>query len=192
MPAGQDKTVTVRSYGTAQLSVTGAVITDLGQPVYASDDDPFVFLPTGNSYIGRIDRFISAGVVIVAFDSRISDDPYGDSPRETISDNKTLDALDTGKVFFVDTDAKVVTLPATAVAGGFIKIVNIGADGAVLVAVSPAAADKIMGPDLGGTDDKDHLNTKATARRGDYVVLTSGHADGWVVDAQRGTWATEA
>ena len=111
---------------------------------------------------------------------------------KTLSANKTLDAQDTGKVFFVDTDATTTTLPATATAGTFIKIVNIGAFGAVAVNVSPAAADKVQGPDLAGTDDKDHINTKATARRGDYVVLTAGHADGWTVDAQKGIWATEA
>jgi hypothetical protein len=30
-----------------QLAVTGAVITDVGQPVYATDDDTFVFSPVG-------------------------------------------------------------------------------------------------------------------------------------------------
>lgn len=190
--AAGDKNVRVNKRGKIKLSVSGAVITDVGQPVYASDDDTFVFSPVGNSFIGMIYRWVSSGVVIVEYDAGPMADPYGDSPRETISANKTLDAQDTGKVFFVDTDAKIITLPATATAGSFIKLVNIGAFGAVAINASPAATDKVMGPDIAGTDNKDLINTKATARRGDYVVLTAGHADGWVVDAMKGTWAEEA
>lgn len=183
--------VRLRQRGSIELSVSGAVITDVGQPVYASDDATFTFIPTGNSFIGYVERWVESGKVVVAFDVN-QPDPYAGKPAETLSGNKTLDAQDTGKVFFVDTDATTTTLPATATAGQQIKIVNIGADGAVAINVSPQAADKIMGPDLAGVDDKDLINTKATARRGDYVVLTAGHADGWVVSEMVGTWAAEA
>lgn len=190
--AAAAKNVRVKQRGKIKLSVSGAVITDVGQPVYATDDDTYVLSPVGASFIGFIDRFVSAGVVIVDFDVSYAD-PYGENDqRETISANKTLDAEDTGKQFFVDTDAQVVTLPATATAGDSITIVNIGADGAVAVNISPQAADKIAGPDLAGTDNKDLINTKATAKRGDRVVLTAGHADGWTVGYMRGIWATEA
>ena len=64
--------------------------------------------------------------------------------------------------------------------------------GAVKLSVDPAAADKIQGPDLPGTDNKDLINTKATARRGDYVKLETGDANGAVVTELRGIWATEA
>jgi len=186
-----DKNVSLKKRGAVKLSVSGAVITDVGQPVYASDDDTFVFTPTSNSFIGFVSRFVSSGVVIVDYDAHWAD-PYGDRPRETLSDNKTLDAQDTGKVFFVSADAKTITLPATATAGDTITIVNIGAFGTVAVNVSPNANDKVMGPDVAGTDNKDLINTKATACRGDYVVLTAGHADGWTVGAIKGTWAEEA
>lgn len=186
-----DLNVRVKQKGQVKLSVSGAVITDVGQPVYASDDDTFVFSPVGNSYIGKIARWISAGVVMVALDVGGAD-PYGDGPKETLSANKTLDAQDTGKTFFIDTDATTTTLPATAVALEGVKIVNLGADGTVAVNVSPAAADKVQGPDLAGTDNKDLINTKATAKRGDYVVLSNGHADGAVVSELVGIWATEA
>jgi len=186
-----DLNVRLSVKGQIQLSVSGAVITDVGQPVYATDDDTFVFLPTGASFIGRVKRFVSSGVVVVAFDVECMVDPYGAGPRETIADNKTLDIEDTGKTFFVTTDAKVITLPATATPL-VAKIVNIGAFGTVLVAVSPDAADKIQGPNLPGTDNKDHLNTKATARRGDFVVISNaGDANGPIVLEQVGTWATE-
>lgn len=185
------KSVRCRRRGSVKLSVSGAVITDVGQPVYATDDDTFVFLPTSASYIGRVSAFVSSGVVVVDFDADNAVDPYGDSPRETVSDNKTLDAQDTGKTFFVTVDAKVISLPATATADDGITVVNMGADGTIAVNLSPVTADKVMGPDLGGTDNKDLINTKATAKRGDYVVLGAGHADGWVVSDMKGTWATE-
>lgn len=60
------------------------------------------------------------------------------------------------------------------------------------MAVSPAAADKIMGADLAGVDNKDRHNTKATAKRLDYIDLAYGSADGWLVNAERGIWAAEA
>ena len=67
-----------------------------------------------------------------------------------------------------------------------------GAYGDVQISIDPAAADKVQGPDLAGTDNKDHINTLATAQRGDRVVFSNGHADGAVVSEQVGTWATEA
>ena len=98
---------------------------------------------------------------------------------------------DTGKVFFVDTDAKTITLPAIAVPLTA-TIVNIGAYGTVAVNVSPNASDMIHAPDIAGTNDKDHINTKATARRGDLVRISSpGDADGWQILNQRGVWAQE-
>lgn len=195
--AAADINVEVVDIGTASLSVSGAVITDVGQPVYATDDNAFVFLPTGAVFIGFVKRFVSAGVVIVDFNARAYKDPYAvyGAPGEytTVSDNLTLDIQDNGKVFFVDTDAKVITLPAVATPVDC-TIVNIGAYGTVLVAVSPQAADLIHAPDIAGTDDKDHLNTKATAQRGDLVQLSSGAGDanGYIVRNQIGTWAQEA
>lgn len=183
--------VTVAERGEVQLPVSGAVITDVGQPVYATDDDTFTFNPVGAAFIGFVKRFVSSGVVIVGFDAPNYRDPYWDyRVRETISDNKTLDIEDNGKCFFVDTDAKVISLPAVATPVNC-RIVNIGAFGTVLVAISPTANDKIQGPDLPGADNKDLLNTKATACRGDFVTIATGDANGALVTQMRGTWATE-
>ena len=193
--AGAAAAINVRvvESGKIQLSVTGAVITDVGQPVYASDDDTFTFNPVSAVFVGFVHRFVSSGVAVVAFDALNYKDPYGDrSVRETLSATKTLDAQDTGKVFFVDTDAFVITLPAIADGLGGAKIVNIGAFGTIAVTLSPAAADMILGPDITGADNKDLINTKATARRGDFVVLDLGDADGYVVTEMVGTWAREA
>jgi hypothetical protein len=191
--AAGDVSVRVIMRGQVQLSVSGAVITDVGQPVYAADDNAFQFSPVGGSFVGRVSRFVSSGVVIVDYDVTRSRDPYAAwSVRETISANKTLDAQDTGKLFWVDTDAQVVTLPAIAdgYAGGI--IINGGSFGAVAVTISPAGADMILGPDITGADNKDLINTKATARRGDRVQIDLGDADGYVTTEIVGTWAREA
>lgn len=184
--------VRVVEAGKIQLAVTGAVITDIGQPVYASDDNAFSFTPTGGVFVGVVDRFVSAGVVIVAFDAQAMADPYANfGLRETLSaSTKTLDAQDTGKLIWV-TATSVITLPATATALAGVTLMCGAPFGTAQISADPAAGDKIMGPDLAGTDNKDLINTLATARRGDYITLTAGHADGYVVTRIRGTWASE-
>ncbi len=176
------------------LSVTGAVITDVDQPVYATDDNAFVFNPTGGVFIGFTRRFVSSGSMEVEYDVDKFEDPYlkYGSPEmyETISANKTLDIQDNGKVFFVDTDATTTTLPAVATPVNC-TIVNMGAFGTVAVNIDPAAADMIHAPDIAGTDNKDHINTKVTAQRGDLCQLRTGNTTGWVVSNQKGIWAQE-
>jgi len=191
--AAAEKNIKVIASGKVQLAVTGAVITDVGQPVYATDDDVFAFSPVSSVFIGFIDRFVSSGVAIVAFDALNYRDPYGDrSVREVKSANYTIDAEDNGKLIWVDTDAFTLTLPAIAAGAGGFKIVNGGAFGAVAVTISPDAADMILGPDITGANDKDLINTKVTAKRGDYVVLSGNDADGYAVYESRGTWARQA
>lgn len=184
--------VEVVNSGEIQLTISGAVITDVDQPVYATDDDTFVLTPVGGVFVGFIKRFVSSGVAVVDFDADSYVDPWHMySVREAISANKTLDIEDNGKLFVVDTDAVVITMPVVATPVNC-TIVNGGAFGTVAVNISPAAADKIQGPDLPGTDDKDLINTKATARRGDFAKLVTGDANGPIVAELRGTWATEA
>lgn len=184
--------VEVRTEGKVQLPVTGAVITDRGQPVYATDDDTFVFSPVGGVFVGFVHRFVSAGVAVVDFDALHYQDPHAEySVREVISVNKTLDSEDSGKLFWVDTDAVTITLPAVAT-HALCKIVNGGAFGAIAVTISPQAADSIEGPDITAADDKDIINTKATARRGDFAVLGDVDANGYQVTELRGIWARQA
>ena len=110
---------------------------------------------------------------------------------EDVAVDKTLDAQDVGKVMNVTADEKTITLPATA--AGLRYVVRCGgADGAVGLAVSPNANDKIMGADLGGADNKDRLLAKATARRGDLIVLVADGSAGWFVWSERGVWSAEA
>lgn len=181
--------------GEVQLSVSGAVITDVGQPVYATDDDTFVFNPVGAAFIGFVKRFVSSGIAVVEFDALAFRDPWAHKTvRETLTGVKTFDAQDSGKLFAVTDagDADALTLPAIADGLSGITILAVGAFGTTAVTVDPNAADMILGPDITGADNKDLICTKATQRRGDFVTLIAGDADGYMVTEMRGTWAREA
>lgn len=187
--------VRVQMRGEIQLSVSGAAITDLKQPVYASDDDTFQFSPTGGVFVGFVKRFVSSGVVIVEFDANGFIDPWHMyTVREELTGTKTFDAQDCGKLFTVtaDADADALTLPAIADGLTGLTILAVGAYGSTAVTISPQAADAILGPDMTAVDNKDLILTKATQRRGDFVTLSFGDADGYAVTQLRGTWAKEA
>ena len=97
---------------------------------------------------------------------------------------------DSGKTFTSELDAIVYTLPSIAI-GNTVTFVNNAVDGAAALNISPAAADGITYAGS-STDNKDLINTKATAKRGDFVTLAS--LDGvvaWQVVDVRGVWAKE-
>lgn len=195
--AGAAAAINVRvvESGKIQLSVSGAVITDVGQPVYATDDDTFDFNPVGAVFVGFVHRFVSSGVVIVAFDATNYKDPWAHKTvRETLAAAKTFDAQDSGKLFAVTAagDADALTLPSIADGLNGVTILAVGAFGTTAVTIDPAAADMILGPDITGADNKDLICTKATQRRGDFVTLDFGDADGYAVTEMRGTWARES
>jgi hypothetical protein len=183
--------VRVLESGKVQLPITGAVITDVGQPMYATDDDTFVFSPVGGVFVGFVHRFVSSGVVVLDFNAQNYTDPYEGFVHELKAANYTVDAEDAGKWIWNATDNVVITLPAVEGIAG-LRIGNIGAYGGAKLSVSPAAADMTEGPDITAADDKDIINTKATAQRGDFVEIRNGDANGWSVTRIRGTWAREA
>lgn len=186
------KSVKVVQSGKVQLSVSGAVITDVGQPVYATDDDTFVFNPVGGTFIGRVTRFVSSDVVIVGFGPSYVDPYAAWSVKETLTGTKTFDAQDCGKAFFCTdaADGDALTLPAIADGLDDILIVAIGAYGSTALVISPQAADSIRSTDLTAVDDKDLLLTKATQRRGDSARIYLGDADGYSASI-KGIWTKE-
>ena len=110
---------------------------------------------------------------------------------ETKTSNYTVTTADSGKTFVSATDGVVFTLPAIAVGYSF-KFVNNGTDGTNALTISPNASDGITYAGS-STDDKDLINTKATSKQGDYVVISS--LDGtvaWHVTEVRGTFAKES
>ena len=110
---------------------------------------------------------------------------------ETKTSNYTVTTADSGKTFVSSTDGVVFTLPAIAVGYSF-KFVNNAPDGTNALTLSPNANDGITYAGS-STDNKDLINTKATSKQGDYVVIAS--LDGttaWQVTEVRGTFAKEA
>jgi hypothetical protein len=119
-----------------------------------------------------------------------------------VTENKTLAITDVGVVQNVITDAITLTLPSTVV--GYVFTARNGGDnasgtptrsaqaGSAAVTVSPAAADKIAGMQVTAADDKDFVNTKATAQIGDEITLVGDGVNGWFVTNIKGVWAKEA
>lgn len=70
---GNSGDLNVRTYqeGRIQLAVSGVTITSIGAAVYASDDNTFTLTQGSNTYVGRVYRYVSPGVAIVAFESSV-------------------------------------------------------------------------------------------------------------------------
>jgi hypothetical protein len=64
-----DKAVRVKREGAVQLPVASLAITDVGKPVFASDDNTFVLTQSTNTRIGTVRSFISTGVGVVDFEA---------------------------------------------------------------------------------------------------------------------------
>ena len=194
--AAADIDVEVIRKGVVTLTIAGVVITDVEQPVYATDDNTFTMSPVSTAdvsavYIGDVIRWDSSGKADVAFDLDTKRDPWGLGPRIDAEGDITLTIAHTGVTIFQGTDAKAITMSATVIPIKC-RIVNMGAYGTVAVNVAPDANDKIRGPAKAGTNDKDHVNTKATAQRGDYIdIHNSGDADGSVLSDEVGIWVTQ-
>ena len=110
---------------------------------------------------------------------------------ETKTSNYTVTTGDSGKTFVSSTDGVVFTLPAIAVGYSF-KFVNNAPDGANTLTLSPNASDGITYAGS-STDDKDLINTKATSKQGDYVVIASlDSTTNWSVTEVRGVFAKES
>lgn len=110
--------------------------------------------------------------------------------NQTKSEAYTLAEGDSGQITYVDTTA-VITLPATVVGMTF-TLVNAGEDGTVQISLSPNSADKVMGAGLTSADDKDVINTLATAKKGDLIEVVGDGVNGWYITRMHGTWAREA
>lgn len=68
--AASAKNVRVRSKGYAQLTVVGvASAADVGESVYASDDDTFTLTASTHGTIGKVARWISSTTCIVYFEA---------------------------------------------------------------------------------------------------------------------------
>lgn len=173
------------------MIVTAAVAIAADEYVYHADDGKVSNVPNGPR-IGKALEASAADGDLIEIVYQVSRMEWLGRVFETISDNKTIDIQDAGKVFVVTVDAKTITLPAIAAGLGPMWFVNGGAAGAVAINISPNASDLIAGPDVAGTDNKDQINTKATAKRGDFLAIEEGNAAGWKIIDKEGIWAEEA
>jgi len=120
------------------------------------------------------------------------------SEQTTISTSGSVDANQAGGEFNVATDALVITLPTIDAnnIGMEFTFRNTGADGNNIITLSPASTDAIHGAvaavNSGGVDNKDWINTKATANKGDWCTLKAVALTDWYLTGGDGVWASEA
>jgi hypothetical protein len=107
-------------------------------------------------------------------------------PLVAVTGNITAALNNAGMVHRVTADATIV-LPPTSV-GDTLIFENAGPDGTVAITLDPDAGDLIKGNGAAGSDGVTRVNTKATARFGDRMVLI-GTAAGWTIHEQEGIWA---
>ena len=177
----------------AATSITQAMV---GEMMYLVDDQIFDDVPGAYSIpVGILVEYVSttSGWLDIGPAVAVPRNPKSEGELDFITktDNYTVLVTDSGAVFAIATDAKVFTLPST-IKGFKCTFVNMGAAAAVLLSISPAAADCIFGAGLGLVDNKDLLNTKATAFKGDMATIVGDGDTGWLITKLTGTWAKEA
>jgi hypothetical protein len=198
-----DKFANVRTEGVFLFDATSITQAMVGQMMYLVDDHTFDDVPAAvDIAVGILVEYVSTTSGWIQIDAAV-DSPakqpklgqLGGSPNllnvVTKTTDYTVTDAESGTTFAIATDAKVFTLPAT-VRGLTYTFVNTGADAAVLLSVSPNANDKIMGGGLAATDNKDAQNTKATAKKYDYITIVGDGVDGWVITDKQGIWTTES
>ena len=119
--------------------------------------------------------------------------PVNASNSVTLTEDTTIGMADHGFHPIIVTGTTTVTLPAVTAHHAY-WIINGNPSGTGLLTISPNSADKFLFDAAGaaGTNNKDIINTQATAKRGDYVKLIYGSADGWIITEMHGTWVDEA
>jgi len=181
-----DKNVKLLESGKIQLSVSGLAITDVGRPVYASDDNTFNLVGIG-TFIGHVTRYVSSGVGIVAFDAKKSEEITVISIPITLAKLADGDVVTTfapgfnGRIKALDfvvhdpvtTGAKASTLNAeigtTNLTGGTVALTSAACTPLGKIVAGAAITDKA------GFKDTDTISIEAasttTFAEGDGVLL---------------------
>jgi hypothetical protein len=113
-----------------------------------------------------------------------------------------ISEADLGNDHNVATDALTIGLPliTSGNLGSTVFFRNTGASAAVKLTVSPKDTNKIIGNitlsasvfSASGVLDKDVINTKATALKGDWIALRAVSLTEWYIIGGQGIWASEA
>jgi len=61
------KNVDVKTEGYMQVEISSVAITDVGKPVYMSDDDTFTLTETSNSLVGYVYRYVTTDTCVIKF-----------------------------------------------------------------------------------------------------------------------------
>lgn len=118
-----------------------------------------------------------------------------------LTDDATLNASHVGGLVGIATDAKTITLPliTTALLGMEFTILNTGADGNNIITLSPNALDGFNGTIANAAADsvasgvvnKNIVNTKTTANKGDLIKVKAVSLTEWYIVYGVGIWASE-
>ena len=120
------------------------------------------------------------------------------SSQNTISVSGSIDTNQAGQEFNIATDALTITLPKIEShnLGMEFTFRNTGADANNIITLSPNAADAFHGTvaavQAGGGDNKDWINTKATANKGDWCSIKAVALTDWYLTGGDGVWASES
>ena len=193
--AAGDKWVRVFTEGEFEFVASSITQVMVGEMMYLVDDNNMDDAPgTYGIPVGVLTEYVSTTKGWIDIGPAVAKTRNPKSPLDfvTKTDNYTVLVTDSGAKFAIATDAKTFTLPSTA-KGLVYQFWNTGADANNIITISPATADRIGGGALGtGVDNKDLINTKATAVYGDMVEIVGDGADGWIITKIIGTWAKEA
>ncbi|MGE0131867.1 MAG: hypothetical protein AB7U82_27605 [Blastocatellales bacterium] len=109
------------------------------------------------------------------------------------NDNATILAADSGAIVIITAADKVMSLPATAPGAWYTFVLAAaGLSVGTGLAISPVAADKIMGNGFTSADNKDALLAGSGDREGDSITIVADGVDGWYIVSHEGAWTREA
>jgi len=120
------------------------------------------------------------------------------SKQQLLIDNTPISINDAGTEFNIATDGKVLSLPQITAEniGAEFTFRNTGADGNNILTISPATTDAIHGTiaavSSGGVNNKDWINTKASANKGDWCTIKSVSLTDWYITGGDGVWASQS
>lgn len=109
-----------------------------------------------------------------------------------LTTNQITAAL-SGAVILVTAADQTLTLPATVEGLEYtIILAAAGLSTGAGLAISPAAADQIIGNGFTPADNKDAILAGSGDRAGDTITLVGDGVAGWYITAVTGTWTREA
>ncbi len=180
--------------GTVTIGGTGAQTINIGNGAAAKTVNLGSTNTTSATNINAGSGGITlTGAVVTSAGIRMQAVPTGRATRAATGQTETISAAaDVGMVITCTADNSVITLPPVGT-GQTYTIMNMAADGTAKVSLDTNSADKFLGGcGIAACDDGDKIsNTKATAKKGDYVTVSYGTADGWYIVDMVGTWVDD-